>query len=233
MQITGFHTDGGFAEKALLPRTSLIPVPGSLSSPIACFAEPVGCVINALEKLPSPPGGRILIYGGGAMGLISGLYARHLGLIPLIIEKNETKIRKIEPFLRAADIPCVENTHESEFDGVINACADYTAFSQGISKIGKGGHLIFFSGISRNEQIDSSLLNLIHYKEAVVAGSYGLTRAHMHKAVPFMKTRAAMLELLIEEILDPENAPALMAKVLSGNYLKYILDFRKRSQAAF
>ena len=225
MKITGFHTDGGFAGTALLPKDSLIPLPDGLSTNAACFAEPVGCVINAFEKLPAKQNDRILIYGGGTMGLITALYALHLGLIPLVIEKNEAKIRKIAPFLSASGLACAKDTHESEFDLIINACADYKAFCQGIAKIGKGGHLAFFSGISKNEQIETNLLNLVHYREAVVSGVYGMTRDHMQKALPFMETQAKMLELLIEDTVAPEMAPALMPRVLSGNYLKYILDF--------
>ncbi len=232
MKITGFHTDGGFAKRALLPRDSLIPLPDSLSTHAACFAEPVGCVINAFEKLPAKNKDRVLIYGGGTMGLIAGLYALHLGLIPLIIEKNAAKIQRIASFLWATGIACVKDTHESEFDLIINACADFIAFCQGIAKIGKGCHLAFFSGISKNEQIETNLLNLIHYREAVVSGVYGMTRDHMQKAVPFMETQAKMLELLIEDILAPENAPALMPNVLSGNYLKYILDFSLSKNSA-
>ena len=127
--------------------------------------------------------------------------------------------------LSASGISCAKDTHESEFDLIINACADYKAFCQGIAKIGKGGHLAFFSGISKNEQIETNLLNLIHYREAVVSGVYGMTRDHMQKALPFMETRAKMFELLIEDILAPETAPDIMPRVLSGNYLKYILDF--------
>ncbi len=185
----------------------------------------MGCVINAFEKLPAKQNHRVLIYGGGTMGLITALYALHLGLNPLVIEKNEAKIQKIAPFLFASGIACAKDTHESKFDLIINACADYKAFCQGIAKIGKGGHLSFFSGISKNEQIETNLLNLIHYREAVVSGVYDMTRNHIQKAVPFMETQAGLLELLIEDTVAPETAPDLMPKVLSGNYLKYILDF--------
>ncbi|MCD4721072.1 MAG: nicotinate-nucleotide--dimethylbenzimidazole phosphoribosyltransferase [Desulfobacula sp.] len=225
MKITGFHTDGGFASQVVLPKESLIPLPDDLDIHVACFAEPVGCVINAFEKLSYKKNDRILIYGSGTMGLITALYAQHLGLIPLIIEKNETKIKHVASFLAATGITCTKETHESEFDLVINACADYIAFSQGIAKVGKGGQISFFSGISKNEQIETNLLNLIHYKEAKVSGVYGMTRDHMKKAIPFMQTHESWLKLLIEEIVAPEKAPELMPKVLSGKYLKYILDF--------
>ena len=229
MKITGFHTDGGFADRVVLPEESLIPIPDDLSTHVACFAEPVGCVINAFEKLSFKKNNRILIYGSGTMGLITALYAQHLGLIPLIIEKDETKIKHVAPFLIAAGITCTKDTHESEFELVINACADFIAFCQGIAKAGKGGQISFFSGISKNEHIETNLLNLIHYKEAVVSGVYGMTSGHMGKALPFMQAHESRLKLLIEEIVAPQKAPGLMAKVLSGEHLKYILDFGLKS----
>ena len=225
MKITGFHTDGGFADKAVLPEESLIPIPDDLNTYVACFAEPIGCVINAFEKITFKKKDRILIIGCGTMGLITALYARHLGLIPLIIEKNETKINHVATFLAATNISCTKNTHESEFDVVINTCADFIAFCQGIAKVGKGGQISFFSGISKNEHIETNLLNLIHYREAVVSGVYGMTKDHMEKAVPFMQTQESLLKLLIEEIVAPQKVPQLMANVLSGKHLKYILDF--------
>lgn len=229
MKITGFHTDGGFADKAVLPVDSLIPIPDDLSTHAACFAEPVGCVINAFEKLTTKKNDRILILGAGTMGLIIALYAKHLGLVPLVTEKNEAKITHVAPFLLATDIACFKDTHESEFDLVINACADYIAFCQGIAKVGKGGQVSFFSGISKNEHIETNLLNLIHYKEARVSGVYGMTRAHMEKSIPFMQAHEKELSLLIEEIAAPQRAPQLMANVLSGKHLKYILDFNLTS----
>jgi len=225
MKITGFHTDGGFASQAVLPFNSLIPIPDNLTIHAACFAEPVGCVINAFEKLPIEKNDRILIIGSGTMGLITALYAQHLGLCPLIIEKNETKINHVMPFLEETGIPCTKDTHEGEFELVINTCADYIAFCQGIAKIGKGGQISFFSGISKNEHIETNLLNLLHYKETRLSGVYGMTRAHMKKAIPFMQSHESRLKLLIEKIVAPQKAPQLMADVLSGKYLKYILDF--------
>ncbi len=225
MKITGFHTDGGFATQAVLPEESLIPIPGDLDAHVASFAEPVGCVINAFEKLSCKNSDRILIYGSGTMGLITALYAKELGLDPLVIEKNETKIKHVEPFLSATGIHCTKDTKESEFELVINACADFIAFCQGIAKVGKGGQISFFSGISKNEHIETNLLNLLHYKETHVSGVYGMTRDHIKKAVLFMQDHKSRLRLLIEDIVAPEKAPELMANVLSGRHLKYILDF--------
>lgn len=225
MEITGFHRDGGFAHQVILPKTSLIPLPVGMDIHTACFAEPVGCVVNAFEKLVYKKGDRVLVYGAGTMGLVTALYAKSMGLAPLIIEKHENKIGQVRAFLDHTEISCVKETMESEFDMVINACPDYIALCQAVTKVDKGGSISFFSGITKNEHVETNLLNLIHYKEATLIGAYGMKRSDMEKAIPFIQAHEPELRLLIQEVVPPEQAPDLLPKVLTGQYLKFILDF--------
>ncbi|MCP4669726.1 MAG: nicotinate-nucleotide--dimethylbenzimidazole phosphoribosyltransferase, partial [Desulfobacula sp.] len=92
------------------------------------------------------------------------------------------------------------------------------------------GQISFFSGITKNEQIETNLLNLLHYKEVKMSGVYGMTRDHMKQSIAFMKTQEKNLKLLIEKIITPTKAPKLMSKVLSGKYLKFILDFSLKEE---
>ncbi len=229
MEITGFHSDGGFAHQVILPEESLIPLPKNMDIHVACFAEPVGCVINAFEKLAFEKQDRLLIYGAGTMGLITALYAKHVGLDPLIIEKHENKIRRVKDFLEYTKISCVKETMENNFDIVINACPDYIALCQAITKVDKGGSVSFFSGITKNEHVETNLLNLIHYKEASLTGAYGMKKSDMELAVPFMQVHEKQLKRLIQEVVPPEQAPNLLPRVLTGQSLKFILDFTDRS----
>ncbi|PIE61388.1 MAG: nicotinate-nucleotide--dimethylbenzimidazole phosphoribosyltransferase [Desulfobacterales bacterium] len=225
MKITGFHHDGGFAHRAVLPKASLIPVPDTLNPHVACFAEPVGCVVNAFEKLAITPGRRILIFGGGTMGLITAIYAKSLGLAPFILEKNAAKIKRISPILETEALACGNDTHDSLFDIVINACPDYIALCQAVSKVNKGGQISFFSGISKNETVETNLLNLLHYKEVVISGAYGMRKSDMAQAIPFLMAHSDVLTRLIEDVVSPAQALTLLPQVLKGQSLKYILDF--------
>jgi len=228
MEITGFHNDGGFAHQVILPKESLIPIPKDMDIHVACFAEPVGCVINAFEKLSFKKKDRVLIYGAGTMGLITALYVKHLGLSPLIIEKYENKIHQVKSFLEYTAIPCVKETMENGFDIVINACPDYIALCKAVAKVDKGGSVSFFSGITKNEHVETNLLNLIHYKEATLTGAYGMKKSDMEQAIPFMQANEQQLQRLIQEVVSPEQAPGLLPRVLTGKYLKFVLDFTGR-----
>ena len=229
MKITGFHHDGGFAHHVMVPEKSLIPVPVGIRDHLVCFAEPAGCVHNALEKLAPKPGERMIVFGGGTVGLIAALAARSLGVEAVVIEKSAAKIEKSLAFLNRAGIRCCKETTASEFDLAVNACPDPIAFSLCVTKLGKGGRLAFFSGLKKNETIETNLFNLLHYKENQVVGSYGLTRRDMTAGLDFIAAHGEALEGLVEAIVPPLAAPDLMPAVLAGNGLKYILDFSDRS----
>jgi len=227
MKITGFHHDGGFADWAMVPEESLIPIPKGVSSPLACFAEPAGCAVHALNALELQTDERIIIYGGGTVGLIAALVAQSRGAIPLVIEKNAEKIHRIKPFLAHTGIDCRKETTDSEFDAAVTACPDHIAFAQAAVKLAKGGRFSFFSGLKKNQHLESNLINLMHYKENSLHGAYGLTPGDMRTALGIIEKYKTAFESLVEEIVPPHRAPALMAEVLSGRPLKYILDFTR------
>ncbi|MBU0995764.1 MAG: nicotinate-nucleotide--dimethylbenzimidazole phosphoribosyltransferase [Proteobacteria bacterium] len=225
MEITGFHHDGGFADYVDAPKESLIPIPEDLPSQIACFSEPVGCALHALSKTGLKKHERLLVVGGGTVGLITAYAALQQGARPIVIEKDEEKIDKIKPFLEHTHIPCVKTTPESDFDVVINACDDPAAFNISMTKIAKGGRFSFFSGLKKNQPIESNLLNLMHYREHSLTGSYGCTKKDMENALFVIQKDPSAFKYLTEDIITPEVIPTIMAHVLSGISLKYIIHF--------
>ena len=225
MKILGFHHDGGFAKYVQAPQKSLVPLPPNISSKAACFAEPVGCVLNVLEKVQLKRGERVIIYGGGTVGLIAALVAINFGAIPLVIEKNEEKIFNNQDFLQKTGISCQKDTTEADFDVAINACPDPIAFCLCVTKLAKGGRLGFFSGLNKNKNIESNLLNLMHYKEIGLLGAYGLTKKNMESSLTIIGQNQAQYENLIEGIISPEITSSVLPDILVGKPLKYLLDF--------
>ena len=225
MKIMGFHHDGGFSDYVMALSESLIPVDDHIPLHVASLAEPAGCVQNALEPLNPQKSERIIIYGGGSVGLMAALACREMGVIPLVIEKDEKKIERSEEFQKAENIIVRKETTDSEFDMALNACADPTAFSMCVAKLAKGGRLSFFGGLTKNKDIETNLLNLMHYKEMTLKGAYGLTRKNLKDALTLIGKKPASFEKLIEEIIPPERAAALMPDILSGKTLKYVIDF--------
>ncbi|MDZ7579520.1 MAG: hypothetical protein U5R30_02540 [Deltaproteobacteria bacterium] len=173
---------------------------------------------------------RIIIYGGGTVGLMAALVCQSSGALSLVIEENEEKIHKIGNFLRHTGIRCVKETVDGEFDAALNACPDPAAFGLCTVKLARGGRFVFFSGLKKNQEIDTNLINLMHYKEIEIHGAYGLTRADMAAGLDIIAKHATALDRLIEGIEPIFRAPELMPAILAGSALKYILDVHGRPE---
>lgn len=224
MKIIGFHSDGGFATHVLVPEKSLIPVPENLQAELITFAEPAGCVINALCMVRPMPKERAIVYGGGVMGMIAALMLRDKGCDVTVIEQSEEKISLLTTFAQKNSIELCKDSIAADFDLAINCCASHIAFSLCITKLCKGGRLAFFSGLSKNEEIDTNLLNLIHYKELVVTGSYGPKRSDMAQGLSFCNTYQEDVSLLIERRVSPYEVQALLPSILNGERLKCVVN---------
>ncbi|WP_407642870.1 alcohol dehydrogenase catalytic domain-containing protein [Actinacidiphila yanglinensis] len=77
------HTDGGFAERLVLPARRLVPVPDALDMKTAALAEPASVALHGLDRVRelnrSVEGSDVLVIGSGPIGLLSVAMACALG----------------------------------------------------------------------------------------------------------------------------------------------------------
>jgi len=80
----GIHTGtcrdatGGFADYLPAHHSMLIPVPDGVPDELAVFADPFAVSLHSVTRHPPPPGGRALVYGGGALGTTATAILRAL-----------------------------------------------------------------------------------------------------------------------------------------------------------
>ncbi len=232
MRIIGFHSDGGFSRYVSVPQDSLIPVREKIEPRFLTFAEPVACALNAILQCSPKSNEKIVIYGGGLVGMLAALICLEKGCRVTVIEKSQEKISRLTAFCDLNGIELCKDTIESDFDIALNCCDSHIAFCLCITKLRKGGRFAYFSGLEKNEEIETNLLNLIHYKELALFGAYGPRRSHMVEAVPFCIRQQQNLAMLVERTLCPEDVESVLPHILSGNALKYIVDFTGLTESA-
>ncbi len=69
MRTIGVDADGAFAEYAVVPARMAVRIPAELPVETAIFAEPLNCVMGAMDKLRLLPGENVLVMGAGPIGL--------------------------------------------------------------------------------------------------------------------------------------------------------------------
>jgi len=224
MQITGFHKDGGFAEYVAVPESSLIPIPDDLPGEIASLAEPLACAINGLRQIRVREGERILIYGAGPVGLLTGLTVRARNASPFIREIRPDRLTRSKVFRDRIGVTCAEDSKEDRFDAAINAAPSSDTFSQGLSALRRGGRFCLFSGLTDDQPIPVSVVNEIHYRQLRIAGAYGCTAAQMKAALNVLADHKNDVKLLIEDHITLEQVPNILPKILAGEAFKFVVD---------
>jgi len=83
---TGTHTnlgifvDGGLCERIRVPAANLVPLPPGLDVRDACLVEPAAVAWHGTSRAAIQPGERLVVVGGGAIGLLAVAAARHAGI---------------------------------------------------------------------------------------------------------------------------------------------------------
>ena len=68
---TGIHRDGGFAEYAVFPARRASPCRPTLDPLHGAFCEPLACTLHGVDIGAPRPGERVLVIGGGVIGLLA------------------------------------------------------------------------------------------------------------------------------------------------------------------
>lgn len=84
----GLDLDGGFAEYLRLPERFVHAVPEDMDFDRAVAVEPLACALNNIEAGRLEAGETAVIVGGGPVGVVCAMAARHYGARVLLIEPD-------------------------------------------------------------------------------------------------------------------------------------------------
>jgi threonine dehydrogenase-like Zn-dependent dehydrogenase len=81
----GVLRDGGFADYCTASEKGVYPIPEGVDGETAAFAEPVSCVVHAVDRAAYRPGETVVIIGGGPIGQIHLQFAVNSGARKVIL----------------------------------------------------------------------------------------------------------------------------------------------------
>ncbi len=81
----GLQRPGGFAQYTTLAASSAFRIPDSLDDHAGALVEPLAVAHHALAATRRDPAAPVLIIGGGPVGAVVALWARHLGSTEVIV----------------------------------------------------------------------------------------------------------------------------------------------------
>jgi alcohol dehydrogenase len=185
--MVGMTRPGAFAEFMSIPVASLIAMPQELPYRSAALTEPAATAWHAINltmrALARPIHEcRVLVIGGGAIGMLAALLLRHLGVDRVALaELNALRREAASKHARCEAIdPCTVPIAESSFDVVIDAVGAKATRAQSFAAIKPGGVIMHVGLQDWASEIDMRKLTLA---EVTLLGTYTYTTADLRATV--------------------------------------------------
>ena len=235
----GQHWPGGFAQYIAIPEEvvafgNIQKVPEGTDPVIASVAEPVSSCVNAQEKAEIKLGETVVIIGTGPIGCIHISLARARGARKIyVVDISADRLKMAEAFKPDAVInglecdPVEEIMKLTEGKGahvVIAAAPAPQAAVQAVEMARKGGRVIQFGGMPKDNCKPGVDMNIVHYRGLHIIGTTTFAPRHNRTALNLLLEGIIPADKLVthtfplEDFVDGAKL-ALEGKVLKGVFI--------------
>lgn len=219
--LVGVHRPGAFAEYVAVPAAACLPIPDDLDAVQASMAEPTACAVRALGLTGIGLGGRLLVIGGGPIGLLCARLAARAGATVALSDTNPSRLQTarqwgVEHVLdstEAADPAALSRVFGSEGpDAAVDAVGLAVTRQTAISAARRGGTVVF---VGLHEPGVSFDANDLARNEINVRGCFAYTPADFETAH----------RMLLADLLPP-SGPWLSSRPLTagGESFRELVD---------
>ena len=219
----GYQFPGSFAEYVYLNRTvvnfgPVHAIPAHVSFDEAALAEPLGCVLNALELSIVRLGDTVVIIGAGPIGcMIIGVALKMGATKVIVVQRSRPRLEMARKFgadvyiCSAEEDPVarvIEETGGLGADVVLTACPSPEAQVDAIAMAKNRARVNFFGGLPKGKSNVTLDTNVIHYKELFIMGAHGCVPRHHKQAVDLIASGAVDMGDFISHRFPLEQAEA-------------------------
>ncbi len=233
------HWQGGLAEYMAIPyeslqRGNIEPVSEGVDPVLASVAEPISSCINAQQRAGVTLGNTVVIIGSGPIGCIHIALARLRGASKIfIVDINDSRLAFAEDFGADALINAeredpiarvLELTGGKGADVVIAATPAPVAPRQGLDMAKKGGKVIQFGGLPKDNSIVDMDMNKVHYKGLYIIGTTTFSPMHFKASLNLITTGQFPAEKLVSHRYSLEDFAEGSRLALEGKVLKGVFQ---------
>ena len=179
---------GGFAEYVSIPNQNIYELPKTLEMKEAPIAEPTAVALHAVElgekELSKPiKDSKVLVIGGGAIGLLSGLILSKIKDCKemVIVDPNEKRLGECKNYLDAEPVkPDSKSIINDHFDIIIDTVGMEVTRQQAIKVVKPGGVIIHIGLTQPSGSFDFRKTTL---QEVTFIGTYCYTNKDFEKTL--------------------------------------------------
>ncbi|MFI0416727.1 zinc-binding dehydrogenase [Spongiactinospora sp. 9N601] len=195
----GVFSDGGMAEAVVVPEYTLLPLPSGLHVKDACLIEPGAVAWHGVRRAQVLPEERVLIIGGGAIGLLAGATLQWQG------RDADLKVR--HDHQRAAAERLGIGRPTGSYDVVIDAAGGESSLVDAAEAARPGGRVVSLGVYSDTMQVPGalSLTKELTYVNSMAYGRHHGIRETVEVA-SMLADRPELTETIITHRFPLEDA---------------------------
>ncbi|MEM7130363.1 MAG: zinc-binding dehydrogenase [Chloroflexota bacterium] len=169
---------GGFAEYTVAHASGIFKIPDGMSDEEGALVEPLAVGVRAVAQAEATHADRVLVVGGGTIGLLCLAVAKAVGVKECLITAKYPQQVEIAKELGADHVINLsqenvrevinERTHNLGIDVVIETVGSASAFDDAIAVVRKRGRVVLVAGYHKPLEVD---LTRIVWSEATITGS--------------------------------------------------------------
>lgn len=191
----GVHRAGGLAEYVVVPAGNVYVLPKSLSLDDAAYVEPLACAIHGQDRIGVRSGDRVLIIGGGPMGLAHIALAKLAGAATVIVSEPDPARRElagamgadvlVNPFETPLEEALADLTDDIGPDIVIEAVGSIPTYEAAVAVVRRGGRILAYGAAPQTATMSLRPFD-IYSKELTIVGSYAGTYDTWPRAIALL-----------------------------------------------
>ena len=199
----GYQFAGSFAEYVLLNKTVINygpvhKIPDSMGWDEAALAEPLACVLNAVELTNIRLGDVVVIIGAGPIGCMIIPIAYMSGASKVIVvQRSRPRLEAAKKF--NADVyicsgeedpvaRVLEETGGLGADVIFTANPSPASHAEALKMAKNRARINLFGGLPAGSTVTLDT-NIIHYKELIVCGAHGSLPRHHQEAIKLIAAK--------------------------------------------
>lgn len=224
---------GALAPKMAIRPDMVLKVPDNVSDDEVAMVEPTAVGLHAVHLANIKVGDRVLVVGGGIIGLVSAMFAKKQGASYVAVsETNELrgeKAIKLEVADEWFDVKKEETMGQliaKGFDVVIECCGNSAAVNTSVSVVKPGGTVVLV-GVSMEAINMMSIVAVMH--ELTLQGAIAYTYDEFKTCLDLMSTKQIDVLKFVDDVIGLDEVQKAYERLTSGNddAIKILVDPNK------
>ena len=210
----GSRRDGGYSQHCAVPTRNLFHLPRMLSYPEGAFIEPIAVTLHVIRRSGLIPGARVLIYGAGAIGILTAQWAAVMGASDIYLA--DVRDESLEIAAKCG----IEHTINprsaafdslGDFDFVYEAAGSTTALLSAIEKAAARGTMTVVGREVKDTVIPLALFERLMRKELSIHGCWGYDlKGDTDLVYQTLEQKLLTLAPMITHQLDLKDGPSFI-----------------------